>query len=173
MNETLKTLMTRRSCKKFKPDQIKNEELDYILKAGMNAPTGRGLQSPIIVVIQDKNLINKIAKLNSKIMGVDVDPFYGAPTLIIVFADKNIGTYIEDGSLVLGNLMNSAYSLGVGSCWIHRAKEEFQTSEGKELLKNWGIDDNYVGIGHCVLGYPAEEYKIPAPRKKDYIRFIK
>src|SRR5699024_5603597 len=106
-------------------------------------------------------------------MGVDVDPFYGAPTLIIVFADKNIGTYIEDGSLVLGNLMNSAYSLGVGSCWIHRAKEEFQTSEGKELLKNWGIDDNYVGIGHCVLGYPAEEYKIPAPRKKDYIRFIK
>ena len=173
MNETLKTLMTRRSCKKFKPDQIKNEELDYILKAGMNAPTGRGLQSPIIVVIQDKNLINKIAKLNSKIMGVDVDPFYGAPTLVIVFADKNIGTYIEDGSLVLGNLMNSAYSLGVGSCWIHRAKEEFQTSEGKELLKNWGIDDNYVGIGHCVLGYPAEEYKIPAPRKKDYIRFIK
>ena len=174
MNETLKTLMTRRSCKKFKPDQIKDEELDYILKAGTNAPTGRGLQSPIIIVIQDKDTIKKIAKLNSKIMGAkDVDPFYGAPTLIVVLADKNIGTYVEDGSLVLGNLMNAAFSLNVGSCWIHRAKEEFQTKEGKELLKCWGVSDNYIGIGHCVLGYPAEEYKIPAPRKKDYIRFIK
>ena len=152
MNETLKTLMTRRSCKKFKPDQIKDEELDYILKAGTNAPTGRGLQSPIIIVIQDKDTIKKIAKLNSKIMGADdVDPFYGAPTLIVVLADKNIGTYVEDGSLVLGNLMNAAFSLNVGSCWIHRAKEEFQTKEGKELLKCWGVSDNYIGIGHCVL----------------------
>lgn len=173
MNDAIKTLTTRRSCKNFKSEQIKDEELNLILQAGMNAPTGRGLQSPIMVVIQNKSLIQKISKLNASIMGVNVDPFYNAPTLVIVLADKNISTFREDGSLVLGNLMNSAFSLGVGSCWIHRAKEEFQTLEGKELLKEWGIGENYEGIGHCVLGYPASEYLEPKPRKKDYIRVIK
>ena len=173
MNDAIKTLTSRRSCKNFKSEQIKDEELNLILQAGMNAPTGRGLQSPIMVVIQNKSLIQKISKLNASIMGVNVDPFYNAPTLIIVLADKNISTFREDGSLVLGNLMNSAFSLGVGSCWIHRAKEEFQTLEGKELLKEWGIGENYEGIGHCVLGYPASKYLESKPRKKDYIRFIK
>ena len=106
-------------------------------------------------------------------MGVETDPFYGAPTIIVVLADKNVGTHIEDGSLVIGNLMNAASSLGIGSCWIHRAKEEFETEEGKELLKKWQIPDNYVGIGHCILGYPEGELPKAKERKQNYITFIK
>ena len=136
------------------------------------APTGMGIQYPIFVVFQKKSRIDKLSKINAKIMGKDEDPFYGAPTVLVVLADKNIGTYIEDGSLVLGNLMNAAYSLGLGSCWIHRAKEEFETDEGKELLKEWNISENYVGIGHCILGYPEEKSEAK-PRKDGYIRFVK
>lgn len=172
MNETIKNLIERRSCRKYSTTQIKEEELNSVLKAGEYAPTGMGRQSPIILVLQNKEKIEKLSKLNAKIMGTDKDPFYGAPTVLIVLADKNIGTYKEDGSLVLGNLMNAAYSLGLGSCWIHRAKEEFETEEGKELLKEWNIPENYVGIGHCVLGYPEEKSEAK-PRKEDYIRFIK
>lgn len=172
MNETIKNLIERRSCRKYSTTQIKEEELNSVLKAGEYAPTGMGRQSPIILVLQNKEKIEKLSKLNAKIMGTDKDPFYGAPTVLIVLADKNIGTYKEDGSLVLGNLMNAAYSIGLGSCWIHRAKEEFETDEGKELLKEWNIPENYVGIGHCILGYPEEKSEAK-PRKEDYIRFIK
>lgn len=172
MNETIKTLIERRSCKKFKSEQIKKEELDLILQAGMNAPTGKGMQSPIILVLQDKEKIEKLREINKKILGRDVDPFYNAPTVLVVMADKNMFTYVEDGSLVLGNMMNAAFSLGVGSCWIHRAKEEFETSEGKALLKEWNIPENYVGVGHCILGYADMEYPEPKPRKKDYVRHI-
>lgn len=172
MNETIKTLIERRSCKKFKSEQIKKEELDLILQAGMNAPTGKGMQSPIILVLQDKEKIEKLREINKKILGRDVDPFYNAPTVLVVMADKNMFTYVEDGSLVLGNMMNAAFSLGVGSCWIHRAKEEFETPEGKALLKEWNIPENYEGIGHCILGYADMEYPEPKPRKKDYVRHI-
>ena len=172
MSETIKNLIERRSCRKYSTTQIKEEELNSVLKAGEYAPTGMGRQSPIILVLQNKEKVEKLSKLNAKIMGTDKDPFYGAPTVLIVLADKNIGTYKEDGSLVLGNLMNAAYSIGLGSCWIHRAKEEFETDEGKELLKEWNIPENYVGIGHCVLGYPEEKSEAK-PRKEDYIRFIK
>lgn len=172
MNETIKNLIERRSCRKYSTTQIKEEELNSVLKAGEYAPTGMGRQSPIILVLQNKEKVEKLSKLNAKIMGTNKDPFYGAPTVLIVLADKNIGTYKEDGSLVLGNLMNAAYSIGLGSCWIHRAKEEFETDEGKELLKEWNIPENYVGIGHCVLGYPEEKSEAK-PRKEDYIRFIK
>lgn len=173
MNETIKNLIERRSCRSFKDMKIKDEELELILKAGEYAPNGMGEQSPIMVAIQNEDVIQKLSKLNSKIMGNDMDPFYGAKTVVVVLADKNIGTYIEDGSLVLGNLMNAAHSLGIGSCWIHRAKEEFETSEGREILKDWGIPDNYVGIGHCILGYPNGDLGDPKPRKSDYIRIIK
>lgn len=172
MNETIKNLVERRSCRKYASTQIKEDELNSVLKAGEYAPTGMGMQSPIIVVLQNKSIIDKLSKINAKIMGKDEDPFYGAPTVLVVLADKNIGTYIEDGSLVLGNLMNAAYSLGLGSCWIHRAKEEFETDEGKELLKEWNISENYVGIGHCILGYPEEKSEAK-PRKDGYIRFVK
>ena len=172
MNETIKNLVERRSCRKYSSTQIKEDELNSVLKAGEYAPTGMGMQSPIIVVLQNKSIIDKLSKINAKIMGKDEDPFYGAPTVLVVLAEKNIGTYIEDGSLVLGNLMNAAYSLGLGSCWIHRAKEEFETDEGKELLKEWNISENYVGIGHCILGYPEEKSEAK-PRKDGYIRFVK
>ena len=172
MNETIKTLIERRSCKKFKTEQIKKEELDLILQAGMNAPTGKGMQSPIILVLQDKEKIEKLREINKKILGRDVDPFYNAPTVLVVMADKNMFTYVEDGSLVLGNMMNAAFSLGVGSCWIHRAKEEFESPEGKALLKEWNIPENYEGVGHCILGYADMEYPEPKPRKKDYVRHI-
>ena len=172
MNETIKNLVERRSCRKYSSTQIKEDELNSVLKAGEYAPTGMGMQSPIIVILQNKEKIEKLSKINAQIMGIDKDPFYGAPTVLVVLADKNIGTHIEDGSLVLGNLMNAAHSLGLGSCWIHRAKEEFETKEGKELLKEWNIPENYVGIGHCVLGYPEEKSEAK-PRKDGYIRFVK
>ncbi len=167
MKETLQDLKTRRSCRKFDGKQISDEQLNAILEAGEYAPTGMGRQSPIMVVIQDKETISKLSKMNAAIMGADIDPFYGAPTVIIVLADKNIGTYLYDGSLVMGNLMNAAEAVGVQSCWIHRAKEEFESDEGKALLKQWGIEGDYEGIGHCILGYGE---KVPAkPRKENYI----
>lgn len=172
MNETIKNLIERRSCRKFKPEQIKEEELQLILKAGEYAPTGKGKQSPIMLVIQNKETIEKLSKINAEIMGVNNNPFYGAPTIVIVLADRNVGTYIEDGSLVIGNLMNAAHSLGIGSCWIHRAKEEFETETGKKFLKQWGIPDNYVGIGHCILGYPDGNLPEAKPRKEDYVKYI-
>ena len=173
MNEAIKNLIERRSIRKYKSEQIKDEELNEILKAGEYAPSGMGLQSAKMVVIQNKETIQKLSKLNARIMGRDADPFYGAPTLIVVLADKNRNTYLEDGSLVLGNLMNAAHSLGIGSCWIHRAKEEFETEEGKELLKEWNVPENYVGIGHCILGYTDGELPLAKDRKSDYVIIIK
>lgn len=131
------------------------------------------MQSAKMIVLQDKKTIQKLSKLNASVMGKDIDPFYSAPTVIAVLADKTKHTYIEDGSLVLGNLMNAAHSLKIGSCWIHRAKEEFETDEGKELLKKWNIPDNYVGIGHCILGYPNGMLPPAKPRKDDYVQIIK
>ena len=173
MNETIKNLKERRSCRNYKKEQIKDEELNEILLAGEYAPTGMGLQSPKMIVLQNKETIEKLSKLNAKIMGRDIDPFYGAPTVIVVLADKTKMTYIEDGSLVLGNLMNAAHSLKIGSCWINRAREEFETEEGKKLLKEWNIPDNYVGIGHCILGYREGELPQAKPRKEDYVTIIK
>lgn len=169
MNEVLKCLKERRSVRKYRSEQIKDSELEQILEAGTYAPTGMGMQSPIMVAVQDPETIAKLSKMNAAVMGVTSDPFYGAPTVIIVLADRSRGTYVEDGSLVMGNLMNAAYSIGVDSCWIHRAKEEFESEEGKALLKKWGIKGDYVGIGHCVLGY-AKDAPAPAkPRKENYI----
>lgn len=125
MNEVLKCLKERRSIRKYRPEQIKDSELEQILEAGTYAPTGMGMQSPIMVAVQDPETIAKLSKMNAAVMGVTSDPFYGAPTVIIVLADRSRGTYVEDGSLVMGNLMNAAYSIGVDSCWIHRAKEVF------------------------------------------------
>lgn len=169
MKETLQDLKTRRSCRKYKPEQITNEELDQILEAGTWAPTGMGMQSPIMVVVQDQETIQELSQLNANVIGKSgMDPFYGAPTIVIVLADKNCVTYLQDGSLVLGNLMNAAHALKLGSCWVHRAKEVFESEEGKALLKKWGIEGNYEGIGHCLLGYAVEEAEAK-PRKENYI----
>ena len=153
---------------------IKEDELQAIIKAGTYAATGMGKQSPIIIAVTDKPLRDKLSEENRKIGGWDegFDPFYGAPVILIVLAKKEVGTYLYDGSLVMGNLMNAAESLGVASIWIHRAKEEFESEFGKELLKKLGISDEYEGIGHCALGYAAEEPKEAAPRKENYVYYI-
>ena len=174
MNETLKVLETRRSCRNFKPDMVKDEELKAIIKAGTYAATGMGKQSPIIIAVTDKALRDEISAENRKIGGWNegFDPFYGAPVILIVLANKEVPTHVYDGSLVMGNLMNAAESLGVASIWIHRAKEEFDSDFGKSILKKLGIEGDYEGIGHCALGYAAEPAKDPVPRKADYVYYI-
>ena len=174
MNETLKVLETRRSCRNFKPDMIKDEELKAIIKAGTYAATGMGKQSPIIIAVTDKTLRDEISAENRRIGGWDegFDPFYGAPVILIVLANKAVPTHVYDGALVMGNLMNAAESLQVASIWIHRAKEEFESDFGKNILKKLGIEGDYEGIGHCALGYAAEPAKDPVPRKADYVYYI-
>ena len=169
MNETLKTLLERRSCRSYKQDPIPQEILDQILEAGSYAATGMGKQSPIMIAVTDKETRDCLSRMNAAVMGTDNDPFYGAPVVIVVLANRAIGTYLYDGSLVMGNLMNAAHALGIGSCWIHRAKEEFDSAEGKKLLEKLGIEGDYEGIGHCILGYPQGEAKPAAPRKGNYI----
>ncbi len=169
MADTLTVLKTRRSCRAYKPELIEEEKLDAIIEAGTYAATGMGRQSPIIIAVTDKETRDMLSKLNASVMGVDIDPFYGAPELLVVLADKSVPTYIYDGSLVMGNLMNAAADLGVASCWIHRAKEEFESEEGKTILKKLGIDGDYEGIGNLVLGYAAAPANEPAPRKATYI----
>lgn len=175
MNETLKVLETRRSCRNFKPDMISEEELQEIIKAGTYAPTGMGKQSPLIIAVTNKELRDQIAEENRKIGGwkEGFDPFYGAPVILIVLADRTCRTHVYDGSLVMGNLMNAAESLGVASIWIHRAKEEFDSEFGKKILTDLGIEGDYEGIGHCALGYAAEEPKDAAARKENYVYYIK
>lgn len=169
MNETINNLINRRSVRSYQDKQVDQAALDLILKAGTYAPSGMGRQSAIMVVIQDPETIKKLSKLNGAIMNSDDDPFYGAPTVVVVLGDSSISTYLEDGSLVMGNLLNAANALGVDSCWIHRAKEVFCSKEGKELLKQWGIDEKYVGIGNCILGYRKDDKPEAKPRKTDYI----
>lgn len=166
---------TRRSCRAYKPDLIEEEKLEKIITAGTYAATGMGRQSPIIIAVTNKELRDKLSAMNARIMGKseDFDPFYGAPELLIVLADKSAPTYIYDGTLVMGNLMNAAADLGVDSCWIHRAKEEFASEEGKEILRSLGIEGDYEGIGHLVLGYAAEPAKAAAPRKEDYVYYVR
>ena len=160
MKDLLELMKTRRSVRKYKPDMIPQDVLDRIIIAGTYSATGRNLQSPIIIAVTNKEMRDKISEMNRKIGGWDegFDPFYGAPVILIVLADKSCPTYIYDGSLVMGNLMLAAHNEGVGSCWIHRAKEEFESEEGKEILRSLGIEGEYEGIGHCALGYTEGEY---------------
>lgn len=170
-NEVLSAIAARRSCRAYQPEQIKPEELDAVLTAGTWAPTGMNRQSPVIVAVQDKETRDKLSAINASIMGSNGDPFYGAPTVLVVLADRNAHTHVEDGSLVMGNLLLAASSIGLGSCWIHRAKETFETEEGKALLRKWGLDpEKYRGVGNCILGYPAPGgVKPAAPRKENYV----
>ena len=169
MAETLNILKSRRSCRAYKPELIEESKLNAIIEAGTYAATGMGKQSPIIIAVTDKALRDKLSKMNAAVMGMDIDPFYGAPELLIVLADKDIPTYLYDGSLVLGNMMNAAADLGVASCWIHRAKEEFESEEGQAILRGLGILGHYEGIGHLILGYAAQPEKEAAPRKSSYV----
>lgn len=174
-NEVLSAIAARRSCRSYRPEQITKEELAAVTTAGTWAATGMNRQSPVIVAVQDKAARDALSALNAAILrggaGIDRggDPFYGAPTVCVVLADKSVHTCVEDGSLVLGNMLLAASSIGLGACWIHRAKETFETPEGKAMLLGWGLDpERYVGVGNCILGYP-QEIPAPKPRKADYV----
>ena len=169
--ETMDALLTRRSCRSYTNEPVSKEDLEKIAKAGTYAATGMGKQSPVILVVTDKELRDKLSKMNAAVMGAQMDPFYGAPVVMVVLANKAIPTHVNDGSLVIGNMMLAAHDLGLGSCWIHRAKEVFATEEGKEILKKLGIEGDFEGIGHCALGYAAEPAKDAAPRKANYVYY--
>ena len=172
-NETaLELMQSRRSIRKFKPDIPPRDLIDRIITAGTYAPTGMGRQSPIIIAVTNREMRDRLSKWNAGIMGTDSDPFYGAPVVLVVLADKAVPTHVYDGSLVMGNLMLAAHALGLGSCWIHRAKEEFERPEGKELLKSLGIEGDYEGIGHCILGYVDGEYPQAKDRKANWVYHI-
>lgn len=172
-NTVLDSLKDRRSIRSYKPEQITDAELDAVLEAGMYAPTGLNKQSPLMVAVQDREVIAKLSRMNAAVMGVDTDPFYGAPTVVIVLADSENYNGFADGCLVMGNLMNAAYSLGLGSCWINRAREVFETPEGRAMLREWDIEDKYTGVGNCILGYPACGHPQAAPRKEGYVIKVK
>lgn len=174
MKETIIDLVERRSCRKYEKRQITDEQLDEILKAGVYAPSGMGKQSACIAVIQNQELIDRISKMNAAVMNGTNDPFYGAPTLLVVFADTNIRTFEQDGVLVIGNLLNAAHAVGVDSCYINRAKEVFRTEKGKQMMREWGIPESCEGIGNVILGYGlAEGKKEAAARKEGYIVRVK
>ena len=171
MNEVIKAMKERRSIRRFKPGMPEKEKIQEILDAGLYAASGRGRQAVVTVAITNKTLRDKLSEVNRKIGGWQegFDPFYGAPVILVVLADKSCPTYLYDGSLVMGNLMLAAHSLGLGSIWIHRAKEEFELPEYKQLLRDLGLSGNYEGIGHCAIGFIDGEIPAPAERKPNRI----
>ena len=165
MNQIIQSLLSRRSIRRYSDRQVPDELLDTVLEVGLYAPSGMNTQGVRLVAVRDQETRDLLSKLNAAVMGRDGDPFYGAPCVVVVLADPDIyGGWVEDGALALGNMMNAAHALGLGSCWIHRAKQVFDAPEGKELLKAWGLPENLRGVGNCILGYP-EETPDPRPRK--------
>ena len=174
-NEIIKAMEERRSIRSFKSEMPPMEKIEQIVEAGLYAANARGRQATITIAITDKALRDKIARDNCKIGGWDAgfDPFYGAPVILVVLADKNWPIRVYDGSLVMGNMLLAAHSLGLGSIWIHRAKEEFELPEYKQLLKKLGIEGEWEGIGHCAVGYIDGEPPKAAPRKDGRVFWIK
>ena len=168
--EAMNNLLNRRSVRKYQDKQVTDELLDQVLTAGLFAPTGMNRQNIVMVAVRDKETRDQLMRMNAAVMGAQNDPFYSAPCVIVVLGDPENYPVVENGSLVLGNLMNAAHAVGLGSCWIHRAKQMFETEEGKALLRAWGLKDTLVGIGNCILGYPAE---IPEARPRLDGRIIK
>lgn len=166
MSAVQDTILSRRSVKAYKPDAVPKEMIDRVIEAGLYAANGRNWQSSIVIAVTDKTMRDRLSAMNAAIMGkTDFDPFYGAPVVLVVLGDKQFPTHVYDGSLMLGNMMLAAHDLGLGSCWIHRAKEEFESEEGKEILRSLGIEGAYEGIGHLILGYAATEPKPAPPRR--------
>lgn len=182
MNSTIENIIARRSVKKYLDRQVPQDLLEEIVKAGTYAPTGMNRQSPIIIAVTNKELRDRLSRINLEIImngklqtssGHD-DPFYGAPVVLVVLARKDVSTRVYDGSLVMENMMIAAQSLGLGSCWIHRAQQTFETEEGRQILRELGIPDEYEGIGNCIIGYAAPDALKPqAPRKSDYVTWVK
>lgn len=172
-SEVLKAICERRSVRSYKSAPVPQELIEQVVKAGTYAATGMNRQSPIILAVTNREMRDKLSKMNADVMGSDKDPFYGAPVVLVVLADKSVPTYVYDGSLVMGNMMLAAHTLGLGSCWIHRAKQEFDSPEGKEILAQLGITGDYEGIGHCILGYPEGSLPAEKPRKENYVYWMK
>jgi nitroreductase len=173
MNETMSVLLNRRSIRRFKPEQIKDEELNAVLEAGRYAPSGGNQQAALFVVVQEQEARQTISRMNRAIVGGEADPYYGAPTVVLALADTTKVTPVEDASVALGNMFNAAFSLGLGSCWVHRTRQMFESAEGKALLKEWGVEGDYVGVGSCILGYPDGEHPQAAPRKGDRVVMVR
>lgn len=173
MNETIQNMISRRSIRKFKSEMVPHHLIEQIVNAGLWAASGRNNQQVAIVAVTNRELRDKMSRSNNSFgkWGPDFDPFYGAPVVLVVLANKAAPTYIYDGSLVMGNLMLAAHSLGIGSCWIHRAKEEFETEEYQQLIRNLGMEGQWEGIGHCVLGY-ADEEPASIPRKEGRVFWV-
>ena len=171
-SKMLELLMTRRSVRAYKPEQITEEELDAVTKAGTYAPTGMGMQSPEIVAVQSPKYRQAVMELNKQARGGDGDPYYGAPTILLVLADPQRGTCVEDGSCVLCTMMDAAHAIGLASCWIHGEREMFQLPEGKALLREWGLSEELRGVGSLALGYAAGPLPQPKERKADYIKKV-
>ena len=171
-NETLETIKSRRSCRAYKPEQITDEELNAVLEAGTYAASAMGRQSAKIVVVQDAETRARLTRMNAAVMGNTGDPMYGAPTILVVLADANARCGVQDGSLVMGNLMNAAAALGIGSCWINRAMETFELPEGKALLAEWGLGENWKGVGNCILGYTDQAVLGDKARKEDRVLYV-
>lgn len=174
MNEVLKTIKERRSIRKFKADMPAKEDIEKVVEAGIYAPSGMGKQSSMVIAVTDKETRDKISAANAAIMGkgADFDPFYGAPVILIVLSSKDVPTHVYDGALTMGSMMLAAKSLGLGSIWIHRAKEEFETDECKAFLKELGVEGEWEGIGHCALGYADCDLPEAAPRKEGRILWV-
>lgn len=168
MKATLEDLKTRRAIRNYTDEPVCREEIEAVLEAGIYAPTARGEQRACIVAVTNKADRDAISRINAGVMGVDTDPFYGAPVVLVVFADGTWPMTVKDGSLVMGNLMNAAHAVGLGSCWIDRAEPVFESDEGRALMKKWGVPEGYVGVGHCILGHTAEAPE-PKPRKDGWI----
>jgi nitroreductase len=173
MNETIRTLLNRRSIRKFKPEQINEEELSAVLDAGKYAPSGANQQSAIFIVVQDKETLKKIDSMNTAVAGRGTNQYYNAPTVILVLADKSKVTPVEDACLAIGNMFNAAASLGLGTCWVHRERQMFESEEGKALLKKWGVVGDYIGVGACAIGYPDCSWPEAAPRKDNYVYYVR
>ena len=174
MSEVIKKILSRRSVREYKSEMVPKDIIEKILEVGTFAATGMGKQSPIMLVITKKEVRDRLSEMVRKAKGKEegVDPFYGAPAAIVVLADKNINTHVYDGSLVMGNLMLAAHEFGLGSCWIHQAKEVFQTEDGKKFLEEFGVKGDYEGIGTCVLGYATGDIPQAKPRKESYIYYV-
>lgn len=170
--DAMQAMLTRKSVKKYKPQPVEKELVDKIIEAGLNAPSGLNKQSPIILAVTNKELRDELSRLNA---GDDpffrADPFYGAPCVLVVLADKSVPTRVYDGSLVMENMLLAAHALGLGACWIHRARETFERPEGKAILKKLGIEGEYEGIGNCIVGY-ADIDPEKKPRKENRVYYI-
>lgn len=175
MKTVLDFMKSRRSIRKFKPEHVPQADIDKIIEAGLYAASGKGQQKSIIIQVSQQELRDKLSAMNCQIGGwkEGFDPFYGAQDILIVLDAKDGPDPLYDGSLVMGNMMLEAHELGIGSCWIHRAKEEFESELGKEILNSLGIEGEYVGVAHCAIGYTDGAYPAELPRKANRVFAIK